>query len=459
MVLLAMMPMHAALGEFPDGNAHPPTQSHSVVGCNATGCHGSNVPDSKNWQRAFKIWFDQDPHSRAYTALLSESSVQIVSRLADEELKPTSPKYLEILNTKCVSCHANAKAPEAERVLGVDCQLCHGDAEAWGSEHYSSKWKMLGTRRFENTQMINMESVVSRAKTCCSCHIGELNRTEDAVAIPDREVDHRMMAAGHPPMHFDFESYLRRYPAHWDWGDEKIGVGSSTGVQRWRIGKLTATVARLNLLAARAQRAAIKQKTINDWPEFTEYSCTSCHHSLEEPNRRPSRSIHSLASWDDWAVSQLDCAVRDASRDPLQSQLTTLKNQVEMRLPDPKKVASSASALQRWLALELNHVSGTAEQSPAVLLPKLQSRLAPIEQIQNWESATQWYIATRVLAEGLGLETSREPIPFFIENPYLGIDQVWKPSSFGEFDTPRRFHPEMLFNYSNDIQKQLRSRP
>ena len=454
-----MLWTHIALGESPLLNSHPEMQSHSIVGCKATGCHGSNVPDSKNWQRAFKIWFDQDPHSRAYTSLLSQASIRIVSRLENEELKPSSPKYLDILNTRCISCHANEWAPEAERVLGADCQVCHGDAAAWGSEHYSSKWKALGARRFEDTQMLNVENIVSRAKICCSCHIGELNRTQGTSIGLDREVDHRMMAAGHPPMHFDFESYMRRYPSHWDSKEEAVGLGSTTGMYRWRVGKLTATTTKLSLLAARAERSTKKNAPVNDWPELSEYSCTSCHHALSQPSWRQVPSANTIANWDDWSVSQLDCAVRDPSREQLQSQLALLKALVEQRAPDPSKVAISASSLQRWLTLERNHVSSPSAQSAEIMLPKLKSRLANIEQLRNWESATQWYIATRVLAEGLGIESSREPIPFFVEDPYLGDSNIWKPSTQKEFETPRLFRPEMLDNYSKDLHQQLRSRP
>ncbi len=456
---ILILQLQVVAGEGPFVNSHPDMQAHSIVGCKAAGCHGSNVADSKNWQRAFRIWFDQDPHSRAYTSLLSQVSIVIVSKLANEDLKTTSPKYLAILNSKCISCHSNEQAPEAERVLGADCQICHGDADAWGSEHYSSKWKSLGGRRFENKEMLNVESVVSRAQICCSCHIGELNRMIGTNTGLDREVDHQMMAAGHPPMHFDFESYLRRYPVHWDSKDEAIGLGSHTSMWRWRVGKLTATMTKLNLLAARAERSTAKIALIGNWPELSEYSCTSCHHSLEQSSWRQDRTANTIADWDEWSVSQLDCAIRDQSREQLLSQLTTLKAQVEQKVPDARKVAISASLLRRWLATELDRVSGPSELSLEIMLPKLKSRVENINQIRNWESATQWYIATRVLAEGLGIESSREPIPFFTEDPFLGTDKLWKPSFQKEFQTPRIFHPKMLDNYSNDLKQQLRLRP
>ena len=448
-----------AVGDNPNWNSHSEMQSNSIVGCMTTACHGSNVPDANTWQRAGKIWLDQDPHARAYTSLLTEASAKIVSRLVGEELKPSSKAYLDILNARCVSCHANENAPEKHRVLGADCQVCHGSAEAWGSEHYSSEWKALGKRRFDNTKMLNVESFVSRAYICSSCHIGELNRTNGLHVHVDREVDHRLMASGHPPMHFDFESYLRRYPVHWDTRNEPIGLGSAIGLERWRIGKITAAITKLNLLEARAERSTKKSTTVNDWPELTEYSCTSCHHALEQPSWRLARGANAIADWDDWCVAQLDCAVRDQSGEELRSQLVSLKHNVEQLVPEPRQVARNATALRKWLEMELDHVSTPAENSVALMLRKLKSRMGNVPEIRNWESATQWYIATRVLSESLGIGGLQESVPFVTEDPFLGLDKTWKPSSSKEFDTPKLFHPDMLKNYRNDLMQQLRTRP
>ena len=119
----------------------------------------------------------------------------------------------------------------------------------------------------------------------------------------------------------------------------------------------------------------------------------------------------------------------------------------------------NATALRRWLEMELDHVSTPAENSVELVLRKLKSRMENVPKIRNWESATQWYIATRVLSEGLGIGGLQEPVPFVTEDPFLGLDKTWKPSSRKEFDTPKRFHPDMLKNYRNDLMQQLRTRP
>ena len=462
-IVFLIFSMRLAFGGDPEVNVHADMQSPGIAGCMTTACHGSNVPDTKTWQRAGKIWFDTDPHARAYTSLLTETSAKIVSRLAQKELKPTSPisdEYREVLNAKCISCHSNENVSESQRVLGADCQVCHGRADAWGSEHYSSEWKSLGKNRFDGTDRINLESIAGLAKVCASCHIGELDRTTGQSSSLDREVDHRLMAAGHPPMYFEFESYLRRYPVHWDSQEEPVAQGSNLGMERWRVGKITTAMAKLKLLAARAERSTSKSAQAADWPELTEYSCTSCHHSLSQPSWRlaSGSNRNTLANWDDWTVSQLDCAVRDQSMDELNAQLTRLKKSVEHTMPEPTQVAMLASSLKEWLDKELDHVSSPSENSDEVMVLKLKSRMASVDQLQNWESATQWYLATRVLSEGIGILGSKAPVSFVKEDPFVNAE-TWLPTASNEFDSPKSFNPGMLDDYITDLKRQLQTRP
>ena len=460
-LVIVLLRLSVALGDDNDaGKLSSGLREQSIVGCMTTSCHGSNVQAAEKWQRAGKIWFDQDPHAQAYTVLLNETSAKIVSRLINEELTPSSQRYLDILETKCVSCHASESAPRSQRVLGADCQVCHGSADAWGSEHYSSEWKARGRSRFDDREKLDVESLVSRAEVCSSCHVGELNRKgsnqDDRF---DREVDHRLMAAGHPPMYFDFESYSRRYPVHWDTKDEEVGKGASIGFERWRIGKITSAITRLKLLAARAERATGQSTSPHDWPELTEYNCTSCHHALVQPSWRQTRGANAIADWDDWSVSQLDSAIRDQSAGEVMAQINSLKSLIEATAPKPNEVALKAASFGRWLEIELDQVSSTKENSLEAILPKLQSQAENTARFRSWESATQWYIATRVLAEGLGMEGSDDPVPLLYEDPFSGSNKTWKPVGIKEFNTPSRFHPDMLDNYHSELVRQLRKRP
>ena len=93
------------------------------------------------------------------------------------------------------------------------------------------------------------------------------------------DVDHDLIAAGHPPLHFEFASFHAHMPRHWpDWKDRDAtksprGRADFEG-RAWYIGQIVNAHAALDLLA---DRAADKAKP---WPEFAEYDCASCHQDL-----------------------------------------------------------------------------------------------------------------------------------------------------------------------------------
>ena len=157
-------------------------------------------------------------------------------------------------------------------------------------------------------------------------------------------------------------------------------------------------------------------------------------------------------------MSQLDCAVRDQSTEELNLQLGRLKKSVEHIMPEPMQVALFAGSLKAWLELELNHVSSPTENSAEVMLLKLKSRMASVDSLQSWESATQWYLATRVLSEGIGILGSKAPIAFVKEDPFVKPG-TWLPTASKEFDSPKNFDLDMLNDYSTDLKRQLQTRP
>ena len=92
------------------------------------------------------------------------------------------------------------------------------------------------------------------------------------------------------------------------------------------------------------------------------------------------------------------------------------------------------------------------------MLLKLQSRIASVDSLQSWESATQWYLATRVIAEGIGIVSSKAPVSFVKVDPFVNA-ATWLPTAGNEFDSPKHFHPDMLNDYSNELKRQLSTRP
>ncbi|MFY8199815.1 MAG: hypothetical protein ACOVLE_04035, partial [Pirellula staleyi] len=314
----------------------------------------------------------------------------------------SSSEYNAFLENKCVSCHASELAPVSKRNLGGDCQICHGSADAWDDIHFSKEWQSLGATRFEDRKMVNVESIALRAAVCSSCHVGELSR----IAGRDREVDHQLMASGHPPMYFDFELFSRRYPKHWETKDELAQYGKSSRLRSWRIGKLQASIARLKMLTARAEKAQ-QSDSIHDWPELTEYSCTNCHHALEQPSWRQAKGAKASYEWDSWCTSLLREAIGENASVAISNQLEELKKEMERISPSAYAVQSKSERVRELLEMELKIVIDTNQWPDADLTSRLEELLKAEPTLSSWESAAQWYILTESIAEGLKMDVSK----------------------------------------------------
>jgi hypothetical protein len=193
--------------------------------------------------------------------LLEERSRQIVARLGESAAHE---------NVRCLACHVNPSvATRADEVAlhleGVDCEACHGNAGTWIASHTT-----------DQTGMAKLASTAERAKVCAGCHVGA-PKSETA---PLRDVNHDLIAAGHPRLNFDYLTYLRALPPHWT-ESERTPQGRrprNPDVADAAIGSAAVAGASLHLLADRATRGP--------WPEFADFDCSACHHDL--PGNRPS---------------------------------------------------------------------------------------------------------------------------------------------------------------------------
>jgi hypothetical protein len=122
----------------------------------------------------------------------------------------------------------------------------------------------------EQLGMVNTASERVRAKACSLCHVGG----------PDRDMNHDIIAAGHPALYFDYATYLKAYPKHWR---EETHNPSALALERWLIGQVTKADSELELIETRI--ASAHPHSI--WPEFSNQQCTSCHQPLEKPTQNP----------------------------------------------------------------------------------------------------------------------------------------------------------------------------
>jgi hypothetical protein len=427
-------------------------------------CHGKRESD-KAYRLVFKEW-RRDPHAQAYVKLLNEDSQRIVAKLMGTNLDVKSTAYRTYLREQCVSCHANEQTPDSKNVEhGVDCFVCHGPVSAWGDEHSLDKTLALGSKRFDGTLRRNMESLVERAKMCTSCHVGEINR---GPGLQDREVDHRLMAAGHPPTYFDFENYLERYLKHWDVEEENKRLGQFPPYERWRVGKWVSAQTRLKLLQERTRRTDASSNAISesphDWPEFTEYSCTSCHYPLASKSWRQQVRSASVYTWDEWYMEGLELTWPGAGDDQFakswHAALSELRSTLESRSPNPSVIQSQTQVM---IDLCQKAIDASVTPTESLLRAQLQRLLDNDSKVTSWETGAQWATTARMLSDSLGwkeIDATIEGSPPRGARGFFGYPSRFNSMadlpSYEPFDW---FRPDALSKYRQSLQQQLGPKP
>src|SRR5581483_5506789 len=312
--------------------------------CAATSCHGAVRPvaGSRILQNEYSTWILQDQHSRAYRALTGEVGERMARILKLGAKAEDSPK--------CLACHALYAAPEQrgrafEISEGVSCENCHGPAQGWLGQHTArdSAEKHAESVRL---RMVDTRNVITRTEKCLECHLGTKSKF----------VDHEMIAAGHPDLYFELDSFSAVMPRHWR--QPRLGASGQpaedaawAGVREWSTGQAVQLRAALERLVWRAKGERSDGKNI--WPEYSELSCFACHHALG-PAGSSWRQEHGYAgrrpgdpAWNSsrYAVFRILAAQVDSDRAAeLDRDLSAVSAEMSKLNPDREAVAAAASA-------------------------------------------------------------------------------------------------------------------
>ncbi len=282
------------------------------MGCASANCHGAAIPDdaaerpNDAWKWAATVWASDDRHALAWRVLETPQSRGIMRRLyrVDEEdglidergkSVPEAPQ-----NPRCVACHSDpalahekANVVESARRSGVACLACHGQADGWLVQHltWNPKTERPGVYRASGMNWLNDLHV--RAETCAGCHVGApasadsppaadaAGRSKSIVSSRAvRDVDHDLIAAGHPALNFEFSSYQRRMPKHWRERDRVKNLPRTDFESTsWSIGQTETLRAELALHESRRNAGAA-------FTDFSELNCYDCHHALSAGGRK-----------------------------------------------------------------------------------------------------------------------------------------------------------------------------
>ncbi len=367
------------------------------LSCNSTACHGAIHPaetDTGLLRNEYRVWFDSDPHASAARVLGNAVSKRMVEFLVE---KPATPGGYAKVYERCLACHntQGASAPEKliddpayfdqdDRYEGVGCEMCHGSASEWKDIHYFDCWKEMPISAKRKRGLWDTKTLSARAEICARCHVGEAGR----------DVDHDLIAAGHPQMKFEMLGYHSLMPHHWnDRGDHFAGFET----ELWAAGQTASATASLKLLESRAERAS-NQKA--PWPEFSEYDCFACHHDLQDSTWRQGRGFTQnqsrvLLPWGVWHFALWPEMARaeqgQEAREFLQ-EFETLKATMQSQFsPDPNAVKTQAARAHNALG------AWSLREPPALMANRLsqvlRERGTSGRPLQNWDEAVQLYLA------------------------------------------------------------------
>jgi hypothetical protein len=264
-----------------------PDHYDGVASCANSGCHGSTQPldASHVLQNEYYTWLSKDRHAQAYNVLFSDRSARVA-----RNMRLKGKAYQEAV---CLDCHttnvpARLVSGKVDVEDGVQCEACHGPASGWRAEHTQAGWTH---EQSVARGMTDLRNLPVRASGCLSCHLGN----------DKKEVDHELIASGHPILAFELDNYTETMPPHWRRGRDSVAADTH-GARAFAVGQAAAFSQSLDNLARHARG--------EKWPEFSDMSCINCHHSLETSGWRQERGWPGragLPSWSPqhWAVLRL----------------------------------------------------------------------------------------------------------------------------------------------------------
>jgi Cytochrome c554 and c-prime len=422
--------------------------------CSARGCHGAVVPVGSRplpdcldkidpaslpvvRQNEFSLWLARDKHAQAYQVLDGDLGRRILKNLYGED----KAKWDE---SACLACHTNPLAAtgdstllKQERLSGVGCESCHGSAEKWLDAHTKPEWMCNSPETKREYGMKTVGDSVFLAQTCVGCHVG----APTADGLPVRDMNHDMIAAGHPRLDFELSAFLANMPPHWDEKEQAKHRETGFEARVWAVGQVVTARAALDLLADRA-------RNINrPWPEFSEYNCYACHHDLTDPSWRQTRGYGDRKAgslpWGTWySVMPRWLADRSPFGDAKDQSIARGFDELEKAMAAPQKDRSQLPAQAEVLAIRLAPLLTKASQTKLSrddIQTLLSSLAAKDDAAPDWDAAEQLYLAAAALSQDKGAEQSQEKLSGLVKM----------------LSQPRDYHPEEFHKAFNPSLKGL----
>ncbi|MCI0681459.1 MAG: cytochrome c family protein [Gemmataceae bacterium] len=358
----------------------PATSSSPFAGtasCAGRSCHGSldAIERATSWQMEYTLWVQHDPHTRAYRTLHEPLAQEIARRLG-------LPRGAHEA-AACLSCHTqpaasgpiqdsvDAASIRRERAAGVGCEACHGTAPRWLDAHLTKEWQTKSAEeKFREHGLVPLGDPAALVKACAGCHVG----APPGNGAPVRDVNHDLIAAGHPRLAFEASAFVANLPPHWKPRPRNEN-------QLWAAGQVVSAAAALELL---------KHRTTAVWPEFAEYDCTACHHDLQEPTWRRPLGRRGALAWGTWYFSMPRwlAGAAGATGTPALDELKRI-----MAKPRPARDVAVEKIDAALVELRRLHAPVNAwDGGGPFALGKIQGLLMS-DNVTSWDEAEQLYLA------------------------------------------------------------------
>lgn len=278
-------------------NSIRPNQTYiGRASCGSATCHGGVTDSQAAWHSSVTVWEARDPHRQAGVRLQETLGRQIIVALTPAA-QHDSAQYEQTVRNRCASCHAPelqqeladqstadqsaSNRPTANQLhvsdewsrlllAGVSCEACHGAATSWLDAHTRGDFDPL-SQQARQLGMLDTKSLAARVENCVRCHIG--SRSADASV---RDVNHDLLAAGHPRMFFDPLVMESKLPPHWS---TRTGAAMSYAKEQAAAIQMQARQVVLDAVV-RLKTERRDSTTPLPRPEFSEFDCRACHRPL-----------------------------------------------------------------------------------------------------------------------------------------------------------------------------------
>jgi len=302
---------------------------------------------------------------------------------------------------RCTVCHV-AGSPEKLRTDGVACEACHGPAEQWLGPHTRADSHDASVK----AGMIDLRNLEVRANTCLACHLGS----------GEQVVNHELIAAGHPDLAFELDTFGAAQPAHYRPREAAVRL------RAWAVGQSVTLANAMRQLASHAEKG---------WPEFSHLECYQCHHDLRAESwriqrgyagRTPGSLQINTARFE--VMRSLVAAAATDQKAAFEAALARVSDGVSARFTDGAAIAQAARGVEtvadsltaRWVRQEFDAQA------------LLRAVTGDIQRISNGgvNAAEQAVMTLDALRNALG----RRPEPMAALYDYLEHPSVYRPAGF-----------------------------